>query len=316
MNSSAGRFKIGRAKARTLNDSRKKGNFKGKCFKCNQFGHMKRDCTIANNSNGDDAVFAAGDECKAGWLIDSGATLHMTPHRHDLFDYEGVTSGGEVTIADGKKLQLAGSGTVWLTNVDGRRIKMINVLHIPGLDRRLLSVGKLAVRGMSVEFQRLSCTIWSKEVANATGKTNGKAYVLYCQQEEAQSVQYSGADSKWELWHARMRHPSEDSLYKTRHARNGMPVVKQGIKTLCGGCLKGKQTVTVFPSHSLSRTSCVLELVHMDVMGPMRTISKGGARYILTLVDDYSRYAVAFMLKNKSQVPDKIKFFKNLYENQ
>ena len=80
--------------------------------------------------------------------------------------------------------------------------------------------------------------------------------------------------------------------------------------------IEGKQTVEVFPSRSLTKTSLVLELVHTDVMGPMERLSKGGARYVLTFVDDYSRYIVTYMMKNKSDVATKLREFKVLYENQ
>lgn len=79
----------------------------------------------------------------------------MTPHRGDLFDYETLDADIKVTIANGKKLCVAGRGTV----LDGKRIKMVEVLYIPGLDRWLLSVGNLAERGMNVEFQRSTCII-------------------------------------------------------------------------------------------------------------------------------------------------------------
>ena len=75
---------------------------------------------------------------------------------------------------------------------------------------------------------------------------------------------------------------------------------------------EGQQTVTPFPSRTLTKSSRVLELVHTDVIGPMRTISKGGAKYVLTLVDDYSRYVVAYLMKNKS---GELKEFRAFYEN-
>ena len=51
-------------------------------------------------------------------------------------------------------------------------------------------------------------------------------------------------------------------------------------------------------------------------MGPMKTKSKGGARYVLTFVDDYSNYVVAYFITKISDVPVKLKTFMNLYENQ
>jgi hypothetical protein len=78
--------------------------------------------------------------------------------------------------------------------------------------------------------------------------------------------------------------------------------------------MKGKQTVAPFPSRSRSKTSRVLELVHTDVMGPMKTASNGGAKYVLTSVDDYSRYVVAYFLNKKCEVAAKLKEFMRLRE--
>ncbi|GMF25738.1 unnamed protein product [Phytophthora fragariaefolia] len=244
---------------------------------------MKRECPDPNAGNDNDAGFAVGKSRSAGWLIDSGATAHMTPHRNDLFEYKDLDSNIEVTIADGKKIRVVGTGSVRLTGIGGKRIKMIDVLYIPGLDRQLLSVSRLAERGMSVEFQKKSCTIWNKSNAIASGKKVGKAYVLDCEKDLAHYVEYAGVDSEWELWHARTGHLNKDALAKTQRATTGMPALKHKSMTLCGGCMKGKQTVAHFPSRSMSKTTKVLLLVHTDVMGPMKTKSKGGGAGISTM---------------------------------
>ncbi|KAE9022411.1 hypothetical protein PF011_g4504 [Phytophthora fragariae] len=286
-----GRFKDSKGNGRKWSGPKKiAGDFRGKCIKCNQVGHMKRDCPVRNTGGDDDAVFAVGTECLDGWLIDSGASAHMTPHRSDLLEYEALDTTMEVTIADGKKLTVAGRGTVRLIGLDQNRIKMVDVLHIPGLDRRLLPVGKLAERDLNVEFQRSSCVIWGNASAIALGKQVGNA--------------------------TRKKHGSFNACAKTQRATNGIPGVGQAFLTLCGGCMKGKQAVEAFPKRSKTKTSRVLELVHTDVMGPMKSTSKGGVKYILTFVDDFSRYVVAYFLKKKSEVASKLKEFMRFYEKQ
>ncbi|KAG6595749.1 Integrase, catalytic core protein [Phytophthora cinnamomi] len=222
--------KVGKGFDRKSNGGRKLGRFKGKCFNCDKFGHMKRDCPEqVNGDTNEDSGFAVGEDRSAGWLIDSGATAHMTPHHDDLSDYADMSADMFVTIADGKKIRVAGTGSVGLTGIDGKRIRIVEVLHIPGLDRRLLSVGKLAERGMSVEFQRKSCVIWDKSTAIASGKKIGKAYVLECQQDTAYYTEYSGVKSGWDLWHARMGHLNDDSLTKTRQATTGLPMTQKTV---------------------------------------------------------------------------------------
>lgn len=81
---------------------------------------IKRDIASGNarnSSDEDDAVIALGDEWCAGWLIDSGTLSHTTPHQSHLLHYEVSEADPEVTIANNKKLQLSGTGTVKLTKL-------------------------------------------------------------------------------------------------------------------------------------------------------------------------------------------------------
>lgn len=217
---------------------------------------------------------------------------------------------------DGKKPQLAGMGTLKLNSLDGPQRKMAEVLYIPGLDRRLLSVGKLARRSMMVEMRSSSCVIWSDKRAIASGKKVCKAYFLNCQQEEAQLVEYAYEHSEWELWHALLGHPGMTSMDNRQRATNGMPELKKSIEKPYGGCLKGKQTVNAFPSQSLTMILYVLKLEHTDLKGPMRTVSKGGERFLLTFVDDYSRFVVVYFMKYKGEVASRLCASKDFYENQ
>lgn len=54
-----------------------------------------------------------------------------------------------------------------------------------------------------------------------------------------------------------------------------------------------------------------LELIHSDVCGPMQTTSPSGKRYVLTFIDDFSRYTVVYLLKEKSEVLAKTKEYVN-----
>ncbi|POM81296.1 Integrase catalytic core protein [Phytophthora palmivora] len=148
---------------------------------------MKRDCPSRNDGIGNDAAFVVGE---------SGATSHMTPYHEDMFDFEGTVPCIDVTIADCKKLRVAGLAIVRLTRLNGKHIKMVEVLYIPDLGRRLLSVRKLAERGLTVEFQRPLCVIGAKPaLLRQVGKI-GKAYILDCEQEGARFVEFAGTGSQ------------------------------------------------------------------------------------------------------------------------
>ena len=60
----------------------------------------------------------------------------------------------------------------------------------------------------------------------------------------------------------------------------------------------------------------MLELVHMDVCGPMSTQAKGGYEYFITFTDNYSRYGYVYLMRRKSETFEKFKEFRAEVENQ
>ncbi len=66
----------------------------------------------------------------------------------------------------------------------------------------------------------------------------------------------------------------------------------------------------------MTRASKLLELVHSDVCGLMKATSRGGARYFITFIDDFSKKTHVYLLKTKGEVFDKFKEYKALVENQ
>lgn len=57
------------------------GVFEGRCYACKQPGHKKGDCPRNKATNGDEFVFSvttATSDSQSVWLLDSGASCHMT----------------------------------------------------------------------------------------------------------------------------------------------------------------------------------------------------------------------------------------------
>ena len=86
----------------------------------------------------------------------------------------------------------------------------------------------------------------------------------------------------------------------------GLPKFGKVEKNVCGPCQLGKQTKSSHPKVNVVATSHPLELLHVDLMGPTRTESMGGKRYIMVVVDDYSRYSWVDFLREKSEACDKM----------
>ena len=68
----------------------------------------------------------------------------------------------------------------------------------------------------------------------------------------------------------------------------------------------GKQVKSKHPFVTGVQTSRPLELLHIDLMGPARVLSLGGKRYILVVVDDFTRYTWVVLLRDKAEAPEKM----------
>lgn len=99
------------------------------------------------------------------------------------------------------------------------------------------------------------------------------------------------------LWHKRLGHPSNDVL---KH----MLSIDENERTEITNyevCAKSKQHRQPFLL-SETRSERAFELMRLDMWGPYSETSISGARYMLTIIDDYSRSSWTFLLPRKSQV--------------
>ena len=109
-----------------------------------------------------------------------------------------------------------------------------------------------------------------------------------------------------DLWHKRLGHLNLWSLGNlvSKEAVRGLPKLKIKEGRICGHCQVGKQVRASHKKVDFLTTSRVLELLHMDLMGPMQVESPSGRRYILVVVHDYSRYTWVEFLREKSDAFD------------
>ncbi|GJU72641.1 retrotransposon protein, putative, ty1-copia subclass [Tanacetum coccineum] len=83
----------------------------------------------------------------------------------------------------------------------------------------------------------------------------------------------------------------------------------------CESCLSGKMKKKTFP-RSNERAKDLLGIIHTDVCGPLRHVSRQGVSYFITFTDDYSRYSYVYLLKHIHEVFETFNVFKKEVENQ
>ncbi|KAK0573378.1 hypothetical protein LWI29_007216 [Acer saccharum] len=125
-------------------------------------------------------------------------------------------------------------------------------------------------------------------------------------------------DEQIELWHERLGHMNFRDL-RTLGKFNcvrGLPKLGKKANGICGPCQQGKQTKSMHKKGKYLTTKEPLELLHMDLMGPMQTESLGGKRYIFVCVDDFSRFTWTYFLREKSETFDKFKMLCTKLQNE
>ncbi|GJW42768.1 retrovirus-related pol polyprotein from transposon TNT 1-94 [Tanacetum coccineum] len=108
------------------------------------------------------------------------------------------------------------------------------------------------------------------------------------------------------LWHQRLSHLNFNTINDL--ARNDLvtclPKFKYHKEHLCPSCEQGKSKRASHPPKPIPNSKQRLHLFHMDLCGLMRIASINGKRYVLVIVDDYSRYMWVYFLRSKDEAPE------------
>nr|GEW26713.1 retrovirus-related Pol polyprotein from transposon TNT 1-94 [Tanacetum cinerariifolium] len=107
------------------------------------------------------------------------------------------------------------------------------------------------------------------------------------------------------LWHRRLSHLNFDTinLLSKNDIVVGLPKLKFVKNHLCSSCKLGKAKRKSFHTKITPSSKRRLQLLHMDLCGPMRVASINGKRFVLVIVDDYSKYTWTYFLRSKDETP-------------
>ena len=117
-------------------------------------------------------------------------------------------------------------------------------------------------------------------------------YKIKLSELKSQNVKclFSVNDEQW-VWHRRLGHVSMRRISQINKLNlvRGLPNQKFSSYALYEACQKGKFAKPPFKAKNVISTSRPLELLHIDLFGPVKTASISDKKYGLVVVDDYSR---------------------------
>ncbi|CAI7881023.1 unnamed protein product [Closterium sp. NIES-54] len=316
-----------------------KGGFKGNCYVCGQPGHIAKYCRQradieADNGgegSGGSSASGKGDDGSKGSGQSSCAMVKPVIEHPPPVMLEPEAGEGLQAVAAAVKANLSvvlldsgcshhlmgdrsvlGQGTVALLGDGGRRVLVLDVLYVPGVQASLLSAGQLRDSGMQLLDAR-DVTLLRAPDGLLLGHAEFKGRVLCtnfqpcsAQQQEGETVALrtlaTGVRSKVDTWHVRLAHVGVDAIERTAaHGLvTGLELEKGGKSGMpCVFCVGGKITHHTFPSVGEEEDE-LLGVVHADLCGPFREAAKDGSRYLLVLKDRKTRYVWAYPLAKKS----------------
>jgi hypothetical protein len=210
-------------------------------------------------------------------------------------------TNSKIELANSEKIEEVGIGDIQLSPVEKcgkEKIKLEDVLYVPDLGGNLLSVGRIEQKSYFINFKEGKARIYKDEHSDPilTAHRCGRFYRI----EEKCEATYMTRHGNKDLLHRRLAHLHMEAVKKIENFKSSS--TEDPDKELCTTCVLGIMKKSKFPTGETKRALKPLEIIHSDVVGPIKPVSKGGSCYLVTFVDDFSRYTVVKPMKYKSQV--------------
>jgi hypothetical protein len=235
-------------------------------------------------------------------VLDSGCTNHMTGERRMFTSFEKNECESDcITFSDNSQSQVIGFSKIAITTEHS----ISKVLLVESLDYNLLSISQLCERDYNCLFTDKGVTVFRRSDGSFAfkGVLRGKLYLVNFIPEEVELDRclITKTNMGW-LWHrrlARVGMRNHNKLQKDGHIVGLTNIIFEKDKP-CGACQAGKQVGTHHHVKNIMATKRPLEMLHMDLFGPVAYISNGGNKYGLVIINDYSRFTLVFFLQDKS----------------
>nr|GEV36935.1 ribonuclease H-like domain-containing protein [Tanacetum cinerariifolium] len=220
----------------------------------------------------------------------AGANQHLTNCTKNMFNVSNI-SCLNLTVGhpNGTLAKITAIGSLRLTT----NVVLFDVLVIPEYNVSLMSMHKLIKDSkLFVGFDETKCYIQDLNLVKTLGISSEAVGLYFFDVEQCGNSIVGHANSTFvchkykQLWYSRLGHPT-DHVLSILSGKIGLKYYKH--VSPCDIYHKAKQTKEPFPL-SNHKSLAVGDLVHLDLWGPYRVVSRDGYKYFLTIVDDYSRF--------------------------
>ncbi|GJU76465.1 retrovirus-related pol polyprotein from transposon TNT 1-94 [Tanacetum coccineum] len=189
------------------------------------------------------------------------------------------------------------------------------VYYVEGLGHNLFSVRQFCNSGLEVAFRKHSCYVCDTDgVELIKGSRGSNLYTISAEDMMKSSpiclLSKASKNKSW-LWHRRLNHLNFGTIndLARKDLVRGLPRLKFEKDHLCFACQLGKSKKHTYTPKAKNTNLEVVNTLHMDLCGPMLVQTINGKKYILVIVDDYSRFTWVKFLRLKDETPEVVIIF-------
>ncbi|GJW91372.1 ribonuclease H-like domain-containing protein, partial [Tanacetum coccineum] len=268
---------------------------------------MATSSTDSSNSEGNPE-----EELKDHAIIDSGCSGSMTGDKDKLSDFKDYKGGYVAFGNDSKGGRITGKGTIKTSCIDFE-----NVSYVKELKFNLLSVSQICDKKHNVLFTDTECLILSpkfkivdENLVLLRAPRKNDVYSLNLKSiissGEVTCLVAKASEDEAILWHRRLGHVNFKNINKLVKSNlvRGLPSKTFKHDHSCLACKKGKQHKASCKKLEEKTVREPLELLHMDLFGPVSVASLNKKKYCLVVTDDCSRFSWVFFLVYKDETYD------------
>lgn len=284
------------------------------CTICKKNNHAEKDCYFKKkHETANQKVSFLTMNCEEkhkrniDFVVDSGCTSHMSNNK-TLFENIQEKKCEILVAKDKESMEAQGIGII-----SGDACTLKKVLYVPELSKNLLSVNAITENEGTVLFTKDKVLITKDEKIIEGRKLENGLYSVDILNDKNENTENSLiTENKIEAleWHKKLGHIGIQNMKKLIGLVDGMKITEKDCLKLqsmnCDICLKSKQTRLPFKTER-TRADRPLQIIHVDLCGPIDPLTWNGKKYILTVLDDYSHFTMVYLLENKSEAVETLK---------
>ena len=241
------------------------------------------------------------------WVGDTGASTHMCNNDTGMLDYKMINE--EIKIGNGRTIKAIkiGKMKVCIKQTDGRRtiVTLTSVKYVPELWCNLFSITAALEKGFDlgnvgkvITLSHGNVKIGFDQVFSTQSGFIMAAEMIQLPPDESNAVLETGREVKLMTYHRMFSHPGETVLRNTAHAY-GLKLKLNNEK--CEDCATSKARQSNVSKAPVERESVIGKKLMIDI-SLVKTISYGGAKFWLLIMDDATGRIWSYFLKKKSEI--------------